>query len=142
MAPSKWRPWRILARAKAKGVDLMLNAAIEGAPLNSLNVRKRFFLLLGLQRFFIAVKLETYDFEPKGTFKKSKILQLLGKIFVRRRKMRWIRDNAGAQKSSKLWLPYLASLQILSSKISPSNWSWTIWPAIFILSLLFFCERI
>ncbi|KAL0910746.1 hypothetical protein M5K25_018830 [Dendrobium thyrsiflorum] len=112
MVQWKWRSWRILGRAKRKGVDLRLNAAIEIAPLNSRNVRKRFFFLLRLQQSFLAIKLETNYFDRKETSKNSKICRLLAKIFGRSGRKPWLRSNVGAQKSSKHWLPRLSSLQV------------------------------
>ncbi|PKU77258.1 hypothetical protein MA16_Dca016539 [Dendrobium catenatum] len=140
MAQWKWWSWRILGRTKRKGVDLRLNAAIEIAPLNSLNVHKRFSFLLRLQQSFIAINLETNYFDRKETSKNSKICRLLAKIFARWGRKQWLRSNVCAQKSSKHWLSRLSSLQVLSTKTSPLNWSWMIWSAIFILLLLFICE--
>ncbi|KAI0497249.1 hypothetical protein KFK09_020472 [Dendrobium nobile] len=114
MAQWKWWSWRILGRAKRKGVDLRLNAAIEIAPLNSLNVRKRFSFLLRLQQSFIAIKLETNYFDRKETSKNSKICRLLAKIFARWGRKQWLRSNVCAQKSSKHWLSRLFSLQVNS----------------------------
>ncbi|KAH0454685.1 hypothetical protein IEQ34_016609 [Dendrobium chrysotoxum] len=114
MVQWKWWSRSILSRAKRKGIDLRLNAAIEIAPLNSLNVRKRFSFLLRLQESFIAIELETNYFDRKETSKNSKICRLLAKIFARWGRKSWQRSNVGAQKSSKHWLSRLSSLQVLT----------------------------